>query len=169
MMFGITIDLLVALSFDRYLAVCHPITYHQYKGSRIKKIIFGICVAAGMAVGILSVLGWNNSSTTCSEVDILGFKFMILCCAWTLGSILVITIFYILIYREISKIVSWLKLNFFYVNLQTLLSGKQAPCFVRTDEIWFVVKHTTGRRNQNLQNYIADHWKFFVVLDANNV
>lgn len=106
-MFGVTINLLVALSVDRYWAICHPMSYFVVKNAGFKKWIIVSCVALGVVLGSLPALGWSNSSIySCYVVDVLSFGFMFLCCLWTLGSTLLIIILYGLIYKEISEHVS---------------------------------------------------------------
>lgn len=108
MLCGIQMNLLVALSADRYYAVCKPLEYFKQKSSGCQNIIALVSIVIGIAVGIPMMLGANNeASQTCFVVDILSFHYLVLGCIWTIVTSVVIIIFYGLIYKFISDYVSF--------------------------------------------------------------
>lgn len=110
MIFTISINLLVAISADRYWAVCQPISYHVLKSSSFKKWMIAGCVVIGIVIVSPPVLGWKNGGfskgcfydkTYANMFDNLNYWIYWTCCA----TIAIITL-YSLIFKSISDRVS---------------------------------------------------------------
>lgn len=105
-LFSISINMLIAVASDRYLAICHPISYFKLKGSGRIKWIISLCVVSGIITGIIPIF-WNNGyDDKCQTTHILPELYMLLCCCVVFGSSAFITIQYFLIYRTIKIQVS---------------------------------------------------------------
>lgn len=103
----IQINLLVALSADRYLAVCKPIKYFNQRSSGNQKFIVLTCVILAVLNQLPITLGWNSGvHGTCYIIDILAFDYMLMCGMWTTVAFVVIMIHYVLIYKSLSERVS---------------------------------------------------------------
>lgn len=101
------LNLLITLSFDRYLAVCKPIKYFKQKNLGYQKFIVLACVFLGVAFGLPIKLGFNNAvPKTCYAIDILRHEYMLSCCIFSIVSFMVIMTHYILIYKSLSNQVS---------------------------------------------------------------
>lgn len=169
-MFGININLLVALSANRYWAVCHPTSYFTSKENGYQKWIIFTSVFIGTILGILPAIGWNSGyfDGACYLVDLVSFSYLFLCCSWTLASSVVIIILYGLIYKSLAKHVSlWRpssKPNIFKHLLSIVV--KDARGFVRWQRTWDPAEREPRWRNQNHQNHVASRRKFSSLLDA---
>lgn len=109
MLFGVLLLLTVALSADRYWAVCHPISYFKNENSGLKLKIIVLSSVIGIFSGSLPALGMANSATTtCFFIEVLGLKYLIICVAWSMGSCVAIVTFYSLIYKSLSAQVCFL-------------------------------------------------------------
>lgn len=175
-LFGISINLLVALSANRYWAVCHPTSYYTSKESGYKKWIILSAFSIGTLLGSFPALGWNSGKFdgNCYLVDLVSFSYLLLCCFWTLLSSLVIIVLYGFIYKALAKHVSLLtflkKKHFFLWNTWILV--KKSTRFV----CWFPERKNSGviatsqsnRRNQNNEDDVAGGGKFSTLLDANH-
>jgi adenosine receptor A2a len=106
-MFKISIFSLVAVSFDRFIAICYPMTY-QTISTRLIKTVITVCWLAAIILGFLPSLGWNSGKLDgfCSLPSVADFNytFYITACI-DLVSALAIAVFYFMIYREIVKLV----------------------------------------------------------------
>lgn len=99
---------LVAVSFDRYLAVCDPVNYHV-RTEGMTKLIICTCWLLGAIFGFLPAFGWNSgmSAYMCDLRTIVDFNYIyFVCFAVAFPLTLVILILYFLVYREILKQVS---------------------------------------------------------------
>lgn len=99
---------LVAVSIDRYWAVCDPVTYHV-RTERVTKLIILMCWIMGIIVGFMLSFGWNsgNSAYRCDLRTIVDFNYLyFVCFAIAFPSTLIILVLYFLIYRAILKQVS---------------------------------------------------------------
>lgn len=125
-MFGININLLVALSANRYWAVCHPTSYFTSKENGYQKWIIFTSVSIGFCLGSLPAFGWNSGyfDGACYLLDLVSFSYLFLCCSWTLASSIVIIVLYGLIYKSLAKHVSQHQINLILQteNFKRLLS-----------------------------------------------
>jgi hypothetical protein len=105
--YKVSIFSLVAVSFDRYLAICHPMVY-KTKSSRFIKTVIAVCWLLGIFLGFLPSLGWNRGELDglCYLATIADFyySFYITACIDLLAA-LTLAVFYFLIYREIVRMV----------------------------------------------------------------
>lgn len=110
MIFTISINLLVAISADRYWAVCQPISYHVLKRSGYKKLVIAGCVVIGMVIVSPPILGWKEGcfpkgcfydKTYAKMFDHLNYWIY-----WTCGATAAIVTLYGLIFKSISDRVS---------------------------------------------------------------
>ena len=96
---------LLAVSADRYLAICHPLKYHV-KGPRKTKIVICLCWAFGSFFGFLPTFGWNSGkfADQCDLRVIADFNYLLfICSAISFLSTAVILVLYFLIYRAVMK------------------------------------------------------------------
>lgn len=127
-MFGITINLLVALSAHRYWAVCRPTSYYVHKQARHVMWIISICVLMGAVLGTLpATIGWNSGifDGKCFLIDLISFSFIYLCCFWTLGATAIIIALYGLIYKSISDYVRFLEIRLRFIRNARLVIFRQ--------------------------------------------
>lgn len=108
-MFTTTINLQTALSLDRYLAVCHPLTYFVHKGSGYKKRIIFACVFIGTSFGLWPALGWNSGIMKygCYVMDVLSSSYSLFLTTWSLACTITIIVFHVLIYKSLKENVSF--------------------------------------------------------------
>lgn len=100
-------NLSVAVTADRYFAVCKPFLYRNKKRSEFQKAAIFTCCLLGVAIGLPVMFGWSNKSDTCSAIDVMTYECMVLCCVWWTVSLVTIFILYRLIFKSISKHVSY--------------------------------------------------------------
>lgn len=126
MIFTISINLLVAISADRYWAVCQPISYHVLKSSGYKKWIIAGCVVIGMVIVSPPILGWKKGcfskgcfydKTYAKMFDHLDYWIYWTCCA----TAAIITL-YGLIFKSISDRVSK-----FYFGVREIFHNNSVP------------------------------------------
>lgn len=106
--FAASLFSLVAVSIDRYWAVCDPVTYHV-RTTRLTKVIICFCWILGAVTGFLPYFGWNSglSAERCDLRTIADFNYLLFVCV-LIGFVatLVILVLYLLIYRAILRQVS---------------------------------------------------------------
>jgi hypothetical protein len=106
--FAASLFSLVAVSIDRYWAICDPVSYHV-RTNRVTKIIIFFCWVLGGITGFLPYFGWNSgmSAERCDLRTIADFNYLLFVCVM-IGFVatLVILVLYLLIYRAILKQVS---------------------------------------------------------------
>jgi 7 transmembrane receptor (rhodopsin family) len=122
-LFSVILNLLNALSADRYWAICHPISYMVHKNSGFTKWIISLYIFVGVVIGSLPVLGMNTVEDdydyvyACLATEVFSTSFLCICCLWTIGTtsvIIVLNGFVIAAIRKrviihLSKIIhSWL-------------------------------------------------------------
>jgi hypothetical protein len=94
----------MAVSLDRYLAICHPIYYHN-RDAKFTKIMLSICWLAGLAIGSRMIY-LNSENEECSvffsddKGPMRGFEDVTFAAIITA---IVFIILYILIFRAIVK------------------------------------------------------------------
>lgn len=101
---------LIAVTVDRYRAICYPITYRNSTGTFSTKIIIICCWVLGITFGLLPAMGWNSSQYEgeCTLAAVLDFNYLMACCVITgFGSTSIMIILYSLIYCRVSKFVSF--------------------------------------------------------------
>lgn len=112
--FDVTINLLLFVSLDRYLAICHPKLYGEFILSGFRKCILPISVAIpsliaiGLGLEVLPVLDWDepNYTGTCNMLSLLRGGLVYVACFLMFGSTLAIVILYGLIFKELATFVS---------------------------------------------------------------
>lgn len=172
-MFGISINLLVALTAHRYWAVCRPTSYYVHKQAGHIKWVIAVCVSIGVVVGTLpATIGWNSGvfDGKCFLMDLISFGFLYLCCIWTLGATTIIIVLYGLIYKSISDYVRLelfvskrLKLHgcLFFVDKKPNRSVCRSTTRVDTGP-------STEGRGPDDQDHVADCRDVSGLLDAND-
>lgn len=104
---------LIAVSVDRYWAICHPVSYRNSKGTRLTKCITASCWIIGMIFGSLPAIGWKNKDFdgNCYATSIADFSFLlascIINCSATLGIIGLYGFIFSAINKQVSKIPTW--------------------------------------------------------------
>jgi hypothetical protein len=96
---------LLAVSVDRFWAVCYPVTYHV-KSTSSTKIIIIFCWIFGILFGFLPVFGWNSGhfDNKCDLRVIADFNYLlVVCVAIAFTSTVIIIVLYALIYRAVLK------------------------------------------------------------------
>lgn len=99
---------LLAVSIDRYWAVCYPMTYHV-RGPNVTIMMIVLCWVLGFILGFPPVLGWNNEEFdgVCDLRRIVDFNYLLYVCVGTaVTTAIAIFIIYALIYKEVIKQVS---------------------------------------------------------------
>ena len=122
----VSIFSLVAVSIDRYIAICHPLTYRKIICTRTTSVIIGVCWVLGM-IGFIPLLWWNVGSQMdrCRPVNILDFYYIIFLCIFvSIIPTAIIIVIYILIFHKIITQVNEKSWNFIetvfnYLNLQS--------------------------------------------------
>lgn len=105
-LFAISINLFIALSADRYWAICRPNSYYKLKNSRHIFRILASSFILGILEGSIPIL-WNNGyRDKCHVTLILTKYYLVLCCSLIFISTAIISILYTLIYRAIKSNVS---------------------------------------------------------------
>jgi ABC-type multidrug transport system permease subunit len=106
--FAVSMFSLLAVSVDRFWAVCYPVTYHV-KSTSSTKIIIIFCWIFGILFGFLPVFGWNSGQfdNKCDLRVIADFNYLlVVCVAIAFTSTVIIIVLYALIYRAVLKQVS---------------------------------------------------------------
>jgi 7 transmembrane receptor (rhodopsin family) len=103
--FAVSMFSLVAVSIDRWWAVCIPVTYHVTSKQTTRFMIAG-CWIMGTVFGFLPMLGWHSGQTQyrCDLRVVADFNYLLFVCV-VIGffSTTVIIVLYILIYRAILR------------------------------------------------------------------
>lgn len=102
--FTVSIYSLLAVSIDRYIAVCHSSFYHANAG--VKTTLTAIAISWILGVfGFFPLLGWNSGAESFESCDtrmIYDFNFVIfLCVVVSFIPTALIVIIYFLIYKQI--------------------------------------------------------------------
>ena len=102
--FIVSLFALLAVSIDRFWAVCYPLTYHV-RDANLAKAGIAVCWIFGLALGSLPVLGWNSGQWDglCDYRVITDLNYLLFMCALTFTPAMTIIVLYVLIYREIMN------------------------------------------------------------------
>lgn len=103
----ISIFTLLAVSFDRYLAVCHALFYRKTVGTKITLFTILICWTTGI-LGFLPLFGLNSGlfHGKCDARIVLNFDYLIfLCVSASFVPTIILVILYTLIYKKIMNMV----------------------------------------------------------------
>lgn len=103
--FTVSLFSLVAVSIDRWWAVCYPVCYHV-RNSTATKIIIVFCWVFGIFFGSLPTFGWSRKDfdNKCDYRIVTDLKdLMLVSTAIAILSTLAIAIFHLLVYFEILK------------------------------------------------------------------
>lgn len=102
---------LVAVSIDRYWAICHPVSYQNSKGMGMSRYIILFCWILGMVTGFMPVFGLSNKEFAghCNMTNIVDIDYLLAMTVFTCcGSIVTMVILYSLIYyRIVGQASSW--------------------------------------------------------------
>lgn len=96
---------LLAVSIDRFWAICYPMDYHLKTKFVTKSFVAG-CWTIGTVLGFLPFFGWNSGKfdQVCDVRVIIDFNYMLFVCFGNgLLSTTAIVIMYALTYRMIRK------------------------------------------------------------------
>lgn len=113
-MYTVSVYTLVAVSLDRYVAICHPLYYETSVGTRETRRTVAICWCMG-AIGLLPVFGWKDDHLSkedekCHPKDVLDFNFIIFMCVIVcFVPTIIITCTYLSMYKEIIIQVKYLR------------------------------------------------------------
>lgn len=105
----ISIFSLLAVSFDRYLAVCHALFYRKNVGKKITLTTIFICWTMGI-LGFLPLFGWISGlfHDECDARVVLDFDYLILLCiSASFVPTFILVILYTLIYKKIINMVGF--------------------------------------------------------------
>lgn len=111
MVFILPINLQVALSVDRFWAVCFPLSYHINKNSKYKKWIIWLCVLIAVFVGTVPI-------ALKTEYDGINHAFS----TWALVSTATIIVLYGFILRSLKNYVSRLQI---FKLIKTFISSSE--------------------------------------------
>lgn len=103
--FTVSIFSLVAISVDRFIAVCYPLIYHVKCTTKSTGITICLCWLSGI-MGFLPVLGWNSgiSGDSCDPRIVMDFNFVIFLCVFaSFIPTIIIVVLYTMIFRRIIK------------------------------------------------------------------
>lgn len=105
---------LIAVSVDRYFAICHTFNYRKTAGEVTTALVIFFCWSSSL-IGFLPLFGWNNRELSseggllenCHPFVVLDRNYIIfMCvCVFFIPTILLLTI-YALIYKKIKNQVS---------------------------------------------------------------
>lgn len=101
---------LIAVTVDRYRAICHPVAYRNATGTFSTKCIVVLCHVLGFLIGFLPAFGWRNEefSGKCFMLTVMAFDFILFCSAFTcFGTNAVMIGLYGCILYTVCKLVSW--------------------------------------------------------------
>lgn len=103
----VQINLIIALSVDRYWAVCHPVSYFQWRNSNHKTWIILGSVFLGALIGTIPLIEWHEKVfEICFPENIFSPRFLNFCSVFMVFSCTIIVTIYTLIYKSISAHVS---------------------------------------------------------------
>lgn len=73
---------IVAITVDRYLAICRPMSYCS-KSTRGSKIAITFCWIFGFTLGFLPFFGWNSGLTSykCDIINVIDLHYFLYVCA----------------------------------------------------------------------------------------
>lgn len=102
----VSINLLVALSIDRYFCTCHITAFLEFKRAGKRKWIILFCVILGILLGIYPIVEWNDGAyaDTCYLIEMINFNYIVVLIVTMVGSAVTIIILYTLIFRNIAKV-----------------------------------------------------------------
>lgn len=107
MMNSVQINLILAVTIDRYIAVCHPIFYFQTRNSSRKKWIVFACFVFGIIPGSIAILEHHDTDfSSCSLKNVVTINYLYYCTFCTVLPSIAITMTYAFINKAISKRVS---------------------------------------------------------------
>lgn len=102
--FAVSMFSILAVSIDRFWAVCYPMTYHV-KNASIAKMSVAVCWVLGIFLGFLPAFGWNSKEfhNKCDLRVVADFNFLLFICVIDFLSTITIIVLHTLIYRAILK------------------------------------------------------------------
>lgn len=103
--FATSMFCLTAISYDRYRAVCHPLSYHV-SGTNRTKIVIALCWIFGFLCGFIPTFAWKDGviDDKCDLRIMADLNYLLYMCGLhTVLSVVIIMILYVLIYRAILK------------------------------------------------------------------
>lgn len=104
--YAASLSSLSAVSFDRFWAICYPISYRNKNNPRLTKaIIFGWWILP-FTVGTLPIFGWNGEKDykyVCIVTTVMEHDFIFLCCFFTCLGCLWMILLYCFIYCKLVR------------------------------------------------------------------
>lgn len=166
---------LVAVSFDRFWAICFPISYHNKNTPFVTKTIIIISWIFPFAVGSLPIFdaqGRNRFQDKCIVTTILNSNVIIACTFFTCLGCLLMMILYSFIYCRIKKQVRpdlCFILIFSLMNFLNFLGEETSPkACPNYNESWNWWKESQKRRSEDGSNFCIDHWSLHHLLDSDD-
>lgn len=108
--YGASLSSLSAVSFDRFWAICYPISYRNRNNPSVTRKIIWCWWMFPFLIGILPVLGWNGEKSytrdgdnKCSLSYVLHFNYIFLCCFFACLGCLGMILLYFLIYCKLVR------------------------------------------------------------------
>ncbi len=94
---------LVVLAAEKYIAVFHPLKYHQYMTPCVVRVIAIAVWASALIFGFMPLVGWNNFEKVCVFVNKISFSYVITWSAICLAGLVVVFVLYLRIFLIARK------------------------------------------------------------------
>lgn len=164
--FSVSMFSLLAVSVDRFWAVCYPVTYHV-SGTKTTKIIITFCWIFGIFFGFLPTFGWNSGhiDNKCDLRVIADMDYLLfVCVAIAFVSSCAIIVLYALIYRAVIQQVNANFRNILNFHYSILSVGKKT--WRDCGEFKWIFE--TKKWNSSDSHTSDDRWNFHRFMDARN-